>query len=183
MIDTGWMHPATSDSTPGNAQTVFAFTDNIFAQDGANAGTSQSKFDNGETPENGLTLKATNFSFTIPDGATILGIETRIFGACATIPNMAYLGQTGGSPILPIGMQKEYHWSPPTNIPAEFIWGSPTDLWGTNNLSPATINSVDFGWVWMIWDSANPLSSSIDVMQMKIYYEELQAAAMMGAGF
>lgn len=189
VANTGWVIAGTGTSDQGNAS--FPYSNPSFITDenlSLSAVWSGAKFNNGDTPENGITLKATNFSFSVPVSATIVGIETKARGTGSHAGEMAYLGQVNSSPdILPYGVEKINHWGPPVSITSpggeEFIWGSPTDLWGTNDLTPALVNTSTFGWVYMIWDSAAPLSSGITTMHMKIYYDIPETAGMMGAGF
>lgn len=184
MADTGWTNPGTAATSQGLADEAYSNADSI-KEIGSlfSASLSTGKFDNGDTPENGVTLKATNFSFAIPDGAVITGIEAKIIGGANIAGEMAYLGILGSPAILPYGRQKTDYWGPTPSEDQTFIWGNPNDLWGTSDLTPAIVNNSLFGWVFMVWDSTFIASSNIDSMQMKVHYEPSQVAAMMGAGF
>lgn len=184
MADTGWKNPATAGQDSNNALNSWSNPTGILAEDGSSAAWTGAKF-TGNDVEDGPSLKASNFSFSVPVGATITGIETRIVGSGAHTGESAYLMILGSPSTFPYGVEKKDYWSPAnalsTNPP--FIWGSAVDLWGTYNLTPELVNQSNFGWTYMIYDSSNPLSASIDSMQMKVYYDLPQSAGMMGAGF
>lgn len=179
MFDTGWKLPTIASSDNNLGANQWSNTNNILLQDGLTAGWTGSKF-TGNDPEDGPSLKAYGYGFNLPPAAIILGIETRIYGSGTHIGESAYLTIQGSPVIIPYGVEKKDYWS---RISSPFIYGSPEDLWGTGDLTPEIVNDSSFGWTYMIYDSSNPLSSAIDCMQMKIYYEVPEAAGMMGAGF
>lgn len=184
MSDTGWKLPAGSSSAQNGGNNDWANHINVRIEDLVYASYGGTKED-GSEPEDQPSLRAVDFSFGVPENAIITGIEAKIIGSISQGNESVYLTQMG-SPIL-YGQDKKQDWSPPsTNAllsPLTYVYGSENDLWGTNDLTPAIVNSATFGWVFMLFDDADPPSSSIDHMQMKVYYKEQQTAAMMGAGF
>ncbi|OGY31211.1 MAG: hypothetical protein A3C02_04825 [Candidatus Andersenbacteria bacterium RIFCSPHIGHO2_02_FULL_45_11] len=92
-------------------------------------------------------LKATNFGFSIPDGATIDGVEvgierssTKSSGTEYTRDVSTYLVKGG----VPSGDNKG---DTATNWPtteASATYGGAADMWGTT-LTPANVNATDFG--------------------------------------
>lgn len=184
MADTGWKNPATAGQDSNTGQNNWSNPDAIKVEDGITAGWSGPKFD-GNDVEDGPSLKASNFSFAVPVGATITGIETKIIGSGSHAGESAYLMLLGSPSTFPYGIEKKDYWAPAgvLGFNPPFVWGSSNDLWGTYDLTPELVNQTNFGWTYMIYDSSNPLSSGIDSMQMKIYYDLPQTAGMMGAGF
>lgn len=179
MANTGWKLPtvATSDKNLGN--TGWNSPSNVLLQDGVSSTYSGAKF-NGNDPEDGPSLKVSGFGFTLPAAAIITGIEAKIYGNGSHAGESAYLFLEGSPRVIPYGIEKKDYWA---RTSSPYIFGSEFDLWGTYDLTPDLVNASNFGWVYMIYDSAAPLSAAIDSMQMKIYYEVPLAAGMMGAGF
>ena len=174
MADTGWQFPGTVASYKGITNNDWTTPDNVKANDGSNASWTGPKFD-GNDPETGPELRTTNYGFSIPTSAIITGVELKIEGY--SDPNrpgeVAYLTESG-SPAL-LGTQKTDDW---TDMPTQsgsplgagtHIYGSSTDLWGAS-LTPTIVNSSNFGWHFMIYDSLAPLQMNVDYMQMRVHY-------------
>lgn len=122
--------------------------------------------------------KVTNFNFSIPDFATILGIEvfysghSSISGIGGSVPASAQLVVTdaitgnviAGGPLF--GGQ------------IESITGTPTE-WGVPSLTPAQINASNFGFaVYGRFPQAGYEQASIGNMRVKITYTEAPAETM-----
>lgn len=177
--DTGWRTPGTVVGVWAGGNN-WSNPDNVKVDDATSAGWTGAKF-TGNNPGDGPELKCSNFGFTIPLSAKIIGIELQIKGKTNNLEGeLAYLTQLGTPTIY--GKDKREDWPPVSEI-TSFIYGNDKDLWGASNLTPSIINANNFGWIFMPYDSAAPLSVAIRVMQIKVYYEEKQAAGMMGAGF
>lgn len=122
-------------------------------------------------------LKATNFSFSIPAGATIHGIFVEI--------------EKGNTPIEPrylrdeevkivkadgtLGSENKADTTTPWPAPDAYVsYGNSTDLWG-ESWTAEDINDVDFGVVLMVFDSLNPMFTNIDTahvdhFRITVYY-------------
>jgi len=152
--------------TPNNAKV----SDNIYTSDYAGSG-SPSHY-----------LKATNFGFSIPTGATIDGVvvEVEKYGTGVTPPfdyvvdNIVKLTKAG----VVSGNDKAdttTHWS---SSESYVSYGANNDLWGLS-LSPTDINNSGFGMVISASMIANDTDSSanIDHIRITVYYTEAAPAS------
>lgn len=117
-------------------------------------------------------LVATGFNFTIPDGASIDGIVVEVSLLCdyndhptdyAT--SDCRLTKNGIDVVGDLQVQE-----PVPTSQEYFIYGSPTDLWGTTFTS-AEINNSNFGVLFN--SSANgavDINISVDHIRMTVYY-------------
>jgi len=182
MDNTGWNFPGTVTTDAGNAGlAAWANPENVKLENGVYSIVDALKHD-GHLPEDGSNLKASNFGFTIPDNAIITGIELKTHGYTNgnLAGDVAYLTQLG-SPIL-YGKEKTDDWVMQI-LTSTYTYGNENDLWGTDDLTPAIINSTNFGWVFMVYDSAAPINCGVDYMQMRVHYETHNVALMMGDNF
>ena len=113
-------------------------------------------------------LKATNFGFTIPVDATIIGI---VFEVEAKTSTGAIDGQVrsvkggsvyvGYSVLVAINTSEDYNVYPP---------GDTENLWG-QSWTPAEINDIGFGMaLYTTWDLTGTVS--VDHMRATVYYQE-----------
>lgn len=116
-------------------------------------------------------LKGSLYGFSIPSGASILGIEvsiTRMYsGHPNVLDNVVSLVKAG----VPAGNNKKSA-LPWTTSLASVTYGGPTDLWGTT-WSPAEVNAEDFGAVLAVYRDNNGVPTStayVDSMQVSVYY-------------
>ena len=112
-------------------------------------------------------LKATNFNFTIPDGATIMGIE-----AIVEAKRTGVVGVTFNSvKILKgyIGSTEKSTGTALTTSDANYTYGSSTYLWG-ETWTPGNINNSNFGWVVSFTNLGSQGIVSVDAMWIKVYY-------------
>lgn len=118
-------------------------------------------------------LWATEYGFDIPSDATITGIEVVINRqSSGNNPSIADNVVSLVSTVGLIGENRAYTTTWPTSMMTA-TYGSPTDLWGLTNLTPAVINSIDFG----VALSAQRLNNgnsdrtaSVDYIQITVYY-------------
>ena len=163
-LDTGATSPGTTvdDATvgsvtwsnPNNSQA----SDNAYASLSIDAATSH-------------YLKATNFGFSIPDGATIDGIlveierhmagtdildsDVKIVKADGTIGTTDKASVTG--------------WV--TTLNTYYSYGSSSDLWG-ETWTAANINDADFGVVLSVSSAINFSDAFVDHIRITVYYTE-----------
>jgi hypothetical protein len=172
MSDTGWVSPGTvaSDSTIGDFS--WESPSNAKASDNSNAvanpATSNAEYDS-------EYLKATNFGFSIPTGATIDGIEAEIemtcsydFGAQPT-ENEIKIVKSNGS----IGATNRATGAGIPAPEASVSYGGSSDLWG-ETWSVSDINDSDFGIVFSGTTYSDPFGQGLNVdhIQIKVYYTE-----------
>ena len=156
MSDTGWKSPGTMESisdygvpwsNPNNAKT----SDNSYTVNG------------GGSADGSDILKASNFGFNIPTGATIDGVIISVERHGTNNISIYTLNQIGYDIDLPIPSEDAY---------ASF--GSESELWD-QELTPAIVNDSDF---YMSASSAGDNSGDweayIDHIQMKVYYTETE---------
>jgi hypothetical protein len=110
-------------------------------------------------------LKATNFGFNIPTGATIYGVQVDYYRSSTT-------GTATGSSVKIVkggvitGQEQAASDTWPTTI-AKKTYGSGSSLWGTQ-FTPADINSSGFGVVISANDAGNG-TASIDYVSVTVY--------------
>lgn len=121
-------------------------------------------------------LKAQNFGFNIPRGATILGIRVDIFrnasgntASNAVIDNQVRLIKGDGT-IGATNKASSARWSAVAQTDAQY--GGISDLWDETDWSPENINSSDFGVVLAVTGtsaSTNRLAN-VDNIQVTVTY-------------
>jgi hypothetical protein len=156
---------AADDATVGtnpwnNTQNVPGASDGLYATAGSTASTGTTHY-----------LKATNFGFNIPTGATISGIKVFIskgsFGSGLVVDNHVYLVKAGV--IQAVDRASATPWGPTIG---GFPYGGQTDLWG-GTWTPADINNSGFGvalsasWT---FGGLSTVIAGIDYVEIVIYY-------------
>ena len=169
MSDTGWKSPGTvvDDATvgtiawsnPDNAKT----SDNSYAIFHHSKGSPISHY-----------LKATNFGFSIPDGATINGIIVSIERYRENYASSFYdseikIVKADGS----VGSTNKSTGAEWSTTESYVSYGSSSDLW-QETWSSSSINDVDFGMVIAVASQSSPDSANayVDHIQIKVYYTE-----------
>ena len=141
-------------TNPDNAKT----SDNTYATVPLNTGTWSNY------------LKATNFGFAIPDGATITGIlveyERHITTANSQVSEVGILVKSDGSYITS-GKSALVWW--PAND-AYYSYGSSSDLWDETWTS-ADINNSNFGFGLRVFNNVANQVGSVDHIRITVYYE------------
>lgn len=120
-------------------------------------------------------LKATNFGFNVPSGATITGIEAQIKRGDVyyyTYDENVRLVLSNGS----IGSENKAKTTTEWGSIEYIAYGGSSDLW-SETLSASDINDTDFGLVLSIKlsdDSNGEIGNNeyVDHIQMKVYYTE-----------
>jgi len=113
-------------------------------------------------------LKATNFGFSIPTGATINGIlveveakldtASSIYGSIKIVKSDATIGTTTRATAPNFDSTERYSKS-----------GSSTDLWGETWTS-ADINNANFGIAFYIQNNVVHRTASVDHIRITVYY-------------
>jgi hypothetical protein len=167
MADTGWVNGGTFQNvdrsggpawnTPANAETqddsyTYTFSTSIISTD---------------------WLRITNFGFSIPEGATIDGIEVRAdkFATVASSIRDSYIylrtsaGQSGDNKA-----DTETYWQN-SDTDNYISWGGATDDWNAG-FDYADINDESFGIDISAYHAQLFRNARIDHVQIKIYYTE-----------
>jgi hypothetical protein len=121
-------------------------------------------------------LRGSDFGFTIPASATILGIEAAIYytsnaGSAYTEDEVRL---AWGASAASLSTTNKASGGLPT-VPAEATYGGAADLWGelSSTLTPAVINSSDFGLVLKVARASGAFSRTIavDYFRLKVTYQ------------
>jgi hypothetical protein len=168
MANTSATSPGTMANGGESFQLAWTNPDNAKVSDGVYATNTNATYGVSQT------LRATNFGFSIPTGATINGILVEVqqlASASNTITD--YTGGTtfpvlskAGSPIA-TGKANVAKW--PTSE-AYRSYGSSSDLWG-ETWTPTDINNSGFG-VRVCCQNNSALTASVDHIRITVYYTE-----------
>jgi hypothetical protein len=169
MSDTGWKSPGTVSTSNVNGGTHnWANINNIKNSNNSYASTSHYiEF------EDTYYLKATDFNFDIPEGATIDGVEIGIerygdIGGEYKDSEIKLIKSDGS--ISSTNKSESASWS---SIEGYVYFGGSTDKWG-ETLSASDINDEDFGVAisaeYQLRDEF--FSIYVDHIQIKVYYTE-----------
>jgi len=118
-------------------------------------------------------LRCLNYGFTIPAGATIVGIELRVERRSSSTANGgsddAGVRLVKGGAIQPTDYQTNTDY---TTTDTVATYGSPSDLWG-NTWTPAEINAANFGAVFAATKPSGAGAAHtirVDHMSITVYY-------------
>ena len=157
---------AGSGVSEGLFEMVWSAPSNIGADD--NSDSAILDFDNDEIVQR---LRSSNYGFTIPVGATIVGIEVQVEihddsggGGADVTDQEARLVKAG----VPVGADKSMPGAWPTTRTVR-TYGGPSDLWGTT-WTPAEINAADFGFGLRSGTSGNGDNSKVDYHRIIVTY-------------
>lgn len=132
-----------------------------------------------DTNPNSDYLRATNFGFTIPSGATINGIIARIEKSTANVGATEHINDLSVK-IVKGGTESGNEKADPTDwtsTDAYITYGSVSDLWGLS-WTDSDINSSNFGIsISATWSEDSGLSGSatarIDHIELTVDYTEV----------
>lgn len=144
-------------SNPDNAKA----SDNVYATRGTSNNAITSHF-----------LKATNFGFLIPTGATINGILIEVERKTSSsncVDVTAKIVKANGNFGTTNRADTVTKW---TNIDTYKSYGSSSDLWGESWLAE-DINDTNFGFGISNWISSGGNTASIDHIRITVYYDDL----------
>lgn len=116
-----------------------------------------------------IYLVASGFNFTIPENATITGIEVEILqsstqGRC--VDNCIQLYKLGA--VVGDNRANPIHIWPHNQT--SMIYGEPNDLWGLS-LTPADVNALGFGVAISAFKNrAGPGGAFVDTVRVTVYY-------------
>jgi len=161
---TAWTYPGTtaSDGTYG----TFAWADpnNAQASDDANASFTSNALNSSEY------LKCTNFSFSLPTGVTITGIEIKIERTADFVDEVKddVIKLVIGGSVVGNSLAVENSWN---TTEENFTYGDQSNLWG-NSISKAQVESADFGVVLSaaIYAGGGTNTPLVDSVAIKVYY-------------
>ena len=175
ILDTGWVNPGTT-ANQGSGSYTWSNTDNVKVSDDNDATISGHGI--GYTSDE---LLVTNFGFSIPDNATIIGVEVRAESRTDTnkpggngIRFFNYYGSVGGFFLFYNGSNIGDKYSNGiyfTTVETQLSAGGSTSMWGYA-ITPAIVNHSTFGFSGKVtWNMFGSGTAELDNMQMKIYYE------------
>lgn len=175
MADTGFVLCTAATDLNDTATINWANVSNIFASDEAYA------VQTATSAKSGDTLKAFTFNLSIPSGATIDGVETRV-EAKATSGSVTIGSVNIGKSDAALGTPKTPGDSL-TGSDANYDHGGATDLWGLS-LSEAEVEDSTFQVRYRFSHGASS-SVSVDAVWVKVYYTTASSivdAAVSAAG-
>lgn len=167
-----------TDGTDGNSSVTNAWlntnkttlSDNTYASVGISSKGTSSAY-----------LLLSNFGFTVPGGATIVGVEATIeryyttTGTRTVASGRISVATISGSTATLIGSNQSFTY--PVNTKLSTTVGGATNMWGgtTSTLTPAIVNNANFGVrIRMTTDNVTSNSGTatayIDYVTLKIYY-------------
>ena len=116
-------------------------------------------------------IKAEGFGFSIPTGATIIGVQVDVIGKASATASISM--SPAQSKIIKAGTatgtaaSNATTW---TTSPATYSMGGSSSLWGTT-LAPADVNASNFGVQVAVFNSGGAtVTASIDYVQMTVTY-------------
>lgn len=123
------------------------------------------------SPARSKYLASTNFSFSIPAGATIDGIVVDVERKCdiasKAIDNAVYLTKNG---TVAVGSNKAKFFPAYPTTDTYTTYGTSSDLWGTT-WTAEEINSANFGLLFQsIPDTDAAFTVSVDHIRITVYY-------------
>ena len=118
-------------------------------------------------------LAGSKFQFAIPSGVTINGVKVSISKSSDTSDISDVTASLCTNVTDPeantIGnnLKKAGQWS--SSGMQQYIYGGPTNLWGTTNLTTAAINSARFGFILQGY-AEGEADALVSAMQITVYY-------------
>ena len=172
MSETDWLSPGTASNDDSIGNLSWYFVNNIKISDDSYSLTSEAT-----SEDLSNRLKATNFGFSIPDGATITGILVSIernakSDETSTVSDLAISIIKSDGSIG--GIYKAYSGYWPKAAQDETVYyGGSSDLWG-ESWTPSDINNSNFGVALVVQfgEEASEDRAYVDHIQIKIYYNE-----------
>lgn len=166
MADTGYRSPGTMADDAAVGTIPWANPNNAKASNNTYALAAGLPFN----PTYSHYLKATNFGFAIPAGATIDGIKVQIErkpGGASQVNDyqVRIVKWDGGIGTTDRGLPG--YWS---TTEAYYTYGGSSDLWG-ETWTPARINDVDFGAALSVYLEILGIAY-VDHIRIKVYYTE-----------
>ena len=144
--------------------------DNIGADDGSEAQITAATYD---TNDHSYRLRARNFGFSIPDGATIDGIvveiERRAFAGSAQDQEVQLFDDAGSL----VGDNKATATAWPSTAGVA-TYGSSSDDWNAG-LTVTDLNSLTAGVALIVLATGNNTDIGVDFMRMTVHYTEAPA--------
>lgn len=164
MADTGWVVCGTGEDAGGSGAS-WIFPTAITAEDEQPAAASLT------SPLSSRLLRGSNFNLTVPPGATITGVETRIVaytGSAFSAPN--YDRCNIGKDNTTLGTVKNPG-DTLTETAVNYEDGGPTDKFGLS-LSPSEVNASTFQVLVGFLAPSSPSNALVDAVYVKVHYDE-----------
>lgn len=170
-VASGPKSPGTVEDNSGTGTFAWSNPSNAKASDNTYAEVTLSTFG-----QQSHYLKATEFGFSIPEAATIIGISVAVerrgnqSGASGGIyDTAAFIVKEGsvGTVNKRFGVKK---WE---TVDTTAVYGGSTDLWGTT-WTPAQINATNFGFALAVGYGGGPdiYTARVDAITITVYYTE-----------
>lgn len=168
---------AISDNESGNGADDWVTPTNIQADDGTEAQITAASYDAGDFS---FILKAKNFGFSAPAGATIDGVEVEIDRRCfaGTAVDLAVQLLDASGMLASTNRASASAW--PASL-AVASYGSASDKWDMGvTLTPALVNDVDFGVGLQVQATAANTDIGVDFIRMTVHYTPGTSADVTG---
>lgn len=114
-------------------------------------------------------LKGTNFGFSIPTNATILGIEVKFLRSCSANVSDSRVRIIKGGVVSTTDLFSGAGWSAGSVLRWD-TYGSSSNLWG-ETWTPADINASNFGVVLAAVGTASTVTVQVDAFKIVVYYQ------------
>lgn len=129
-------------------------------------------------------IRASDFGFDVPTGATIVGIEAEVIwgSSSSSLAESDIRVAWGASAVNLSTANRSTGATLGKSAGDSTVYGGPGDLWGelSSTLTPTVINSSDFGWVFKPSRADTNTTSRIvriDCMRIRIYYTSSEPLA------
>lgn len=168
MADTGQTIAGTGTNVTGVGTAAWANPNNITLNDSSPTGNHAVASGNFSSATSSNYLRASNFGFTVPTGATIDGIVVDIRGRDGNAQAQDSIVRLVDASGTIVGDNKSAgaSW---TNTMAYHSFGGSSDLWGVS-LSPSDVNDTDFGAVFAASNINAFGAIRIATIQITVYY-------------
>ncbi len=158
--------PGTAANDASAGDVAWASVNNVLVDDTLSAGAHL------DTAQTSQYLFATNFGFSIPGGATIIGVVLDAFvrttGGTSVVDHTVKLIDAGVLAGTNKAVASLWTWDPGGTR----SWGGGTDLWGIA-LTPAKINASNFGVGFRNTNlGGDGVNTGIDYAKLTVYYTE-----------
>lgn len=171
MASSGPLYPATTADDSSIGTRTWSSPNNAQADDSSYASAS-----NLAAAADSHYLKCTNYSFSIPSGATINGIVVEVKKGAAGVGDVVLdkaIRLVKGGTIQTTDKSSGSNWSDSSHVYATY--GSSSDLWGAT-WTDTDINASNFGAAIAATLSSSHATAEVDAVRITVYYTVAGAA-------